>query len=213
MRHRDEPEFEAQLEQDRGLLGALLFDSGAYDEIRSLLPIDGANFGLEIHERIFNCIIEWVELGQLVEPTRLHTVLMNGDEREGYEYEGGLRYLADLGDMAAPKEAVVALAQAIKARADSGIRFVDGAELDREMESLIAQVNARPVTDRELREGHALAAKGALIKKAEVFEESADRLEECDARPWLVAAIREEGGRLRHVADALFEWHRNERAP
>ena len=85
------------IEAEQALLGAVLFDNGAYERLNDQLQ--ARHFYEPFHARLFAAIESHVRKGQLAEPI----VLAEQFKRDpAFEELGGLRYLADLVDRAPP---------------------------------------------------------------------------------------------------------------
>jgi len=82
------------IEAEQALLGALLYDNGAYDRCDTLRP---EHFYEPFHARMFAAIESAVRKGQLAEPILIADKFANDP---AFEELGGLRYLADLVDRA-----------------------------------------------------------------------------------------------------------------
>ena len=96
----DEPHM-AQLphniEAEQALLGALLFDNGAFERLSDQLQ--PGHFYEPFHARLFAAISDYILKGMLAEPIVLVDRFRNDP---AFEELGGLRYLADLVDRAPP---------------------------------------------------------------------------------------------------------------
>jgi len=87
----------SNIEAEQALLGALLYDNGAYERISDKLQ--GRHFHEPFHARLFTAIEGHIRKGQLAEPI----LLADEFKRDpAFEELGGLRYLADLVDRAPP---------------------------------------------------------------------------------------------------------------
>ena len=87
----------SNLEAEQALLGALLYDNGAYERLSDRLT--GGHFHEPFHQRLFTAIETHIRKGQLAEPI----LLADEFKRDpAFEALGGLRYLADLVDRAPP---------------------------------------------------------------------------------------------------------------
>ncbi len=87
----------SNIEAEQALLGALLYDNGAYERLSdSFTPAD---FYEPFHRRLFAAIELHIKKGQLAEPILLDTQFLKDP---AYQELGGLRYLADLVDRAPP---------------------------------------------------------------------------------------------------------------
>ncbi len=87
----------ANLEAEQALLGALLYDNGAYERLSDRLA--AGHFHEPFHQRLFAAIEAHIRKGQLAEPI----LLADEFKRDpAFEELGGLRYLADLVDRAPP---------------------------------------------------------------------------------------------------------------
>jgi replicative DNA helicase len=85
------------IEAEQALLGAILFDNGAYERLNDTLQ--AKHFYEPFHSRLFAAIEVHVRKGQLAEPI----VLADQFKRDpAFEELGGVRYLADLVDRAPP---------------------------------------------------------------------------------------------------------------
>jgi replicative DNA helicase len=85
------------IEAEQALLGAVLFDNGAYERLSDQLQ--AKHFYEPFHARLFAAIEVHVRKGQLAEPI----VLAEQFKRDpAFEELGGVRYLADLVDRAPP---------------------------------------------------------------------------------------------------------------
>ena len=85
------------IDAEQALLGALLFDNGAYERLGD--HVQSRHFYEPFHQRLYEAIQEHIRKGLLAEPI----VLMERFKRDpGFEELGGLRYLADLMNRAPP---------------------------------------------------------------------------------------------------------------
>lgn len=84
----------ASLEAEQALLGALLYDNGAFDRCDGVRP---DHFYEPFHARLFAAIESAVRKGQLAEPILVAERFANDP---AFQELGGLRYLADLVDRA-----------------------------------------------------------------------------------------------------------------
>jgi replicative DNA helicase len=91
------PRAPANIEAEQALLGALLYDNGAYERLNDALQ--AAHFYEPFHGRLFAAIEANIRRGQLADPT----LLAGQFERDAaFQELGGVRYLADLVDRAPP---------------------------------------------------------------------------------------------------------------
>ena len=79
------------LEAEQGLLGALLIDNKALDQISDFLQAD--HFFVPAHSRIYEAIVHMIDRGELASPVRLKNYFENDDDLKDV---GGAKYLADL---------------------------------------------------------------------------------------------------------------------
>jgi replicative DNA helicase len=87
----------ANLEAEQALLGALLYDNGAYERLSDRLAPH--HFHEPFHQRLYAAIETHIRKGQLAEPI----LLADEFKRDpAFEELGGLRYLADMVDRAPP---------------------------------------------------------------------------------------------------------------
>jgi replicative DNA helicase len=85
------------IDAEQALLGAILFDNGAYERLTDQLS--ARNFYEPFHARLFAAMENHIRKGQLAEPI----VLAEQFKRDpAFDELGGLRYLADLVDRAPP---------------------------------------------------------------------------------------------------------------
>ena len=85
------------IDAEQALLGAVLFDNGAYERLSDQLQ--AKHFYEPFHARLFAAMETHIRKGQLAEPI----VLADQFKRDpAFEELGGLRYLADLVDRAPP---------------------------------------------------------------------------------------------------------------
>ena len=85
------------LEAEQALLGAMLYDNGAYERLTDRLQ--AAHFYEPLHQRLFAAMEEHIRKGQLAEPILLQQQFAADP---AFAALGGLRYLADLVDRAPP---------------------------------------------------------------------------------------------------------------
>ncbi|HEY1751422.1 MAG TPA: replicative DNA helicase [Caulobacteraceae bacterium] len=91
------PRAPANVEAEQALLGALLYDNGAYERISDALQ--AGHFYEPFHGRLFAAVEANIRRGQLADPT----LLAGQFERDaGFQELGGIRYLADMVDRAPP---------------------------------------------------------------------------------------------------------------
>jgi replicative DNA helicase len=91
------PHAPANVEAEQALLGALLYDNGAYERISDALQ--AAHFFEPFHGRLFGAIEANIRRGQLADPTLLAEQFSRD---AAFQELGGVRYLADLVDRAPP---------------------------------------------------------------------------------------------------------------
>jgi len=102
------PHAPANVEAEQALLGALLYDNGAFERISDALQPQ--HFFEPFHGRLFGAIEGQIRRGQLADPTLLATQF----ERDAaFQELGGVRYLADLVDRAPPAARAPDYARAI----------------------------------------------------------------------------------------------------
>src|SRR5580692_7182334 len=87
----------ANVEAEQALLGALLYDNGAYERLNDSLQ--AAHFFEPFHGRLFAAVEANVRRGQLADPTLLAQQFQSDP---AFQELGGVRYLADLVDRAPP---------------------------------------------------------------------------------------------------------------
>jgi replicative DNA helicase len=87
----------ANVEAEQALLGALLYDNGAYERLNDNLQAQ--HFFEPFHGRLFAAIEANVRRGQLADPTLLAQQFQNDP---AFQELGAVRYLADLVDRAPP---------------------------------------------------------------------------------------------------------------
>ncbi len=87
----------ANVEAEQALLGALLYDNGAYERLNDSLQAQ--HFFEPFHGRLFAAIEANVRRGQLADPTLLAQQFQSD---AAFQELGGVRYLADLVDRAPP---------------------------------------------------------------------------------------------------------------
>jgi replicative DNA helicase len=91
------PHAPANVEAEQALLGALLYDNGAYERLNDALQAQ--HFYEPFHGRLFGAIEANIRRGQLADPT----LLAEQFQRDvAFQELGGVRYLADLVDRAPP---------------------------------------------------------------------------------------------------------------
>ena len=93
---------------EEALLGALLYDNEALDDVG---PLQATDFSEPFHARLFAAIRAEITKGRLAEPATLAERL-SGDP--AYEAFGGLDYLIDLVDRAPPIRETAALARLLR---------------------------------------------------------------------------------------------------
>jgi replicative DNA helicase len=85
------------VEAEQALLGALLYDNGAYERLSDALKAE--HFYEPFHGRLFGAVEANIRRGQLADPT----LLAEQFQRDAaFQELGGVRYLADLVDRAPP---------------------------------------------------------------------------------------------------------------
>src|SRR5271169_760761 len=87
----------ANVEAEQALLGALLYDNGAYERLNDSLQ--ASHFFEPFHGRLFAAIEANVRRGQLADPTLLAQQFQRDP---AFQELGAVRYLADLVDRAPP---------------------------------------------------------------------------------------------------------------
>jgi replicative DNA helicase len=98
----------ANIEAEQALLGALLYDNGAYERISDALQ--PGHFYEPFHGRLFAAIEAHIRRGQLADPT----LLTEQFQRDAaFQELGGVRYLADLVDRAPPAARAADYARAV----------------------------------------------------------------------------------------------------
>ena len=91
------PHAPANIEAEQALLGALLYDNGAYERLSDALQPQ--HFYEPFHGRLFQAIEAHIRRGQLADPT----LLAEQFQRDAaFQELGAIRYLADLVDRAPP---------------------------------------------------------------------------------------------------------------
>src|SRR6201994_1211867 len=96
------------LDAEQALLGALLFDTAAYERRGENLA--ATHFYEPFHARLYAAIEDHIRRGQLAEPI----ILLERFKRDpAFEELGGIRYLADLVDRAPPAANAAEYARAI----------------------------------------------------------------------------------------------------
>ncbi len=85
------------IEAEQALLGAVLYDNGAYERLPDRLIAE--HFYEPLHQRLFAAMQEYIRKGQLAEPILLQQRFAADP---AFAQLGGLRYLADLVDRAPP---------------------------------------------------------------------------------------------------------------
>jgi replicative DNA helicase len=98
----------ANVEAEQALLGALLYDNGAYERLNDSLQ--AAHFFEPFHGRLFSAVEANVRRGQLADPTLLAQQFQSDP---AFQELGGVRYLADLVDRAPPAARAADYARAI----------------------------------------------------------------------------------------------------
>ena len=102
------PHAPANIEAEQALLGALLYDNGAYERISDALQ--PGHFYEPFHGRLFAAIEAHIRRGQLADPT----LLTEQFQRDAaFQELGGVRYLADLVDRAPPAARAADYARAV----------------------------------------------------------------------------------------------------
>jgi replicative DNA helicase len=91
------PHAPANIEAEQALLGALLYDNGAYERLNDSLQ--AAHFYEPFHGRLYSAIEAHIRRGQLADPTLLAQQFQSDS---AFQELGGVRYLADLVDRAPP---------------------------------------------------------------------------------------------------------------
>ncbi|HEY2706485.1 MAG TPA: replicative DNA helicase [Caulobacteraceae bacterium] len=91
------PHAPANIEAEQALLGALLYDNGAYERLNDSLQ--ASDFFEPFHGRLFASIEAYIRRGQLADPT-LFAEQFSRDPV--FQELGGIRYFADLVDRAPP---------------------------------------------------------------------------------------------------------------
>src|SRR5450755_720127 len=98
----------ANVEAEQALLGALLYDNGAYERLSDSLQAQ--HFYEPFHGRLFSAIESHIRRGQLADPTLLSEQFQRD---AAFQELGGVRYLADLVDRAPPAAKAADYARAI----------------------------------------------------------------------------------------------------
>src|SRR3984957_6295480 len=102
------PHAPANIEAEQALLGALLYDNGAYERLSDSLQAQ--HFFEPFHGRLFASIESHIRRGQLADPTLIAGQFQHD---EAFLELGALRYLADLVDRAPPAARAADYARAI----------------------------------------------------------------------------------------------------
>jgi len=102
------PHVPANIEAEQALLGALLYDNGAFERIGDFLQ--DRHFFEPFHQRLFAAVESHIRKGQLAEPILLAEQFARDP---AFEELGGIRYLADLVDRAPPSANAPDYARAI----------------------------------------------------------------------------------------------------
>jgi replicative DNA helicase len=98
----------SNIEAEQALLGAMLYDNGAFERITDALRPE--HFYEPFHGRLFAAIQGAIRRGHLADPTLLSEQFQRD---EAFQELGGLRYLADLVDRAPPAARAADYARAI----------------------------------------------------------------------------------------------------
>src|SRR5215469_6828321 len=91
------PHAPANIEAEQALLGALLYDNGAYERLSDALAPQ--HFYEPFHGRLYASIEAHIRRGQLADPTLIAEQFARD---AAFQELGALRYLADLVDRAPP---------------------------------------------------------------------------------------------------------------
>jgi replicative DNA helicase len=102
------PHAPANIEAEQALLGALLYDNGAYERISDALM--APHFYEPFHGRLYTAIEANIRRGQLADPTLLAEQFQRDP---AFQELGAVRYLADLVDRAPPAAKAADYARAI----------------------------------------------------------------------------------------------------
>jgi replicative DNA helicase len=94
------PHAPANIEAEQALLGALLYDNGAYERISDALQPQ--HFYEPFHGRLFAAIEAHIRRGQLADPT---LIAEQFSRDAAFQELGAIRYLADLVDRPRPPRA------------------------------------------------------------------------------------------------------------
>ena len=102
------PHAPANIEAEQALLGALLYDNGAYERLSDTLQPQ--HFYEPFHGRLFAAIEGYIRRGQLADPTLLAEQFQRDP---AFQELGAVRYLADLVDRAPPAAKAADYARAV----------------------------------------------------------------------------------------------------
>jgi len=102
------PHAPANIEAEQALLGALLYDNGAYERLNDALQAQ--HFYEPFHGRLYSAIEANIRRGQLADPTLLAEQFQRDP---AFQELGSVRYLADLVDRAPPAAKAADYARAI----------------------------------------------------------------------------------------------------
>ena len=161
------PHVPANVEAEQALLGAVLYDNGAFERIGDYLQ--ARHFYEPFHQRLYAAIENHVRKGQLAEPI-LIAEQFNRDP--AFEELGGVRYLADLVDRAPPAANAPDYARAVYDMALRRDLIRIGGEIATSASQGDAELDAREQIERAEQQLFQLAETGGISQGFVTFADA-----------------------------------------
>jgi replicative DNA helicase len=161
------PHVPANVEAEQALLGAILYDNGAFERIGDYLQ--ARHFYEPFHQRLYTSIENHVRKGQLAEPI-LIAEQFNRDP--AFEELGGVRYLADLVDRAPPAANAPDYARAVYDMALRRDLIRIGGEIATSASQGDAELDAREQIERAEQQLFQLAETGGISQGFVTFADA-----------------------------------------
>ncbi len=161
------PHVPANVEAEQALLGAILYDNGAFERIGDYLQ--ARHFYEPFHQRLYTAIENHVRKGQLAEPI-LIAEQFNRDP--AFEELGGVRYLADLVDRAPPAANAPDYARAVYDMALRRDLIRIGGEIATSASQGDAELDAREQIERAEQQLFQLAETGGISQGFVTFADA-----------------------------------------
>lgn len=162
----DQDDTQHNLDAEQAILGTLLFNNDALDEVTARLSAD--HFYDPVHARIFETTSGLIAKGGLADPVTLKQYF---EQDEGLQEIGGVNYLAALASTWVPNESIPAYAELVRDHADKRALSQLFRGLDRQLEDATAKTVIEDCERQlaeltEVQEGEAEYTAGEALRAA-----------------------------------------------